>query len=112
MKETFADRLKAAMEQRGLKQVDLIREAEQAGVKLGKSHMSQYVSGKTIPRSGVLHFLAKTLQVSPAWLEGREEPADHLSASDIYQNDKSESSGGRAMRTFKNQANWTMYYTT
>ena len=30
MKETFADRLKAAMEQRGLKQVDLIREAEQA----------------------------------------------------------------------------------
>ena len=25
MKETFADRLKAAMEQRGLKQVDLIR---------------------------------------------------------------------------------------
>ncbi len=101
MKETFADRLKAAMEQRGLKQVDLIREAEQAGVKLGKSHMSQYVSGKTIPRSGVLHFLAKTLQVSPAWLEGREEPADHLSASDIYQNDKSESSGGRAMRTFK-----------
>ena len=101
MKETFADRLKAAMEQRGLKQVDLIREAEQAGVKLGKSHMSQYVSGKTIPRSGVLHFLAKTLQVSPAWLEGREEPVDHLSASDIYQNDKSESSGGRAMRTFK-----------
>ena len=101
MKETFADRLKAAMEQRGLKQVDLIREAEQAGVKLGKSHMSQYVSGKTIPRSGVLHFLAKTLQVSPAWLEGREEPSDHLSASDIYQNDKSESSGGRAMRTFK-----------
>ena len=101
MKETFADRLKAAMEQRGLKQVDLIREAEQAGVKLGKSHMSQYVSGKTIPRSGMLHFLAKALQVSPAWLEGREEPADHLSASDIYQNDKSESSGGRAMRTFK-----------
>ncbi len=101
MKETFADRLKAAMEQRGLKQVDLIREAEKAGVKLGKSHMSQYVSGKTIPRSGVLHFLAKTLQVSPAWLEGREEPADYSSASDIYQNDKSESSGGRAMRTFK-----------
>ena len=30
MKETFADRLKAAMEQRGLKQVDLIREAEKA----------------------------------------------------------------------------------
>ncbi len=101
MKETFADRLKAAMEQRGLKQVDLIREAEQAGVKLGKSHMSQYVSGKTIPRSGMLHFLAKALQVSPAWLEGREEPADYSSASDIYQNDKSESSGGRAMRTFK-----------
>ena len=67
MKETFADRLKAAMEQRGLKQVDLIREAEQAGVKLGKSHMSQYVSGKTIPRSGVLHFLGCAMLLYPVF---------------------------------------------
>ncbi len=47
---TFSDRLKSAMEQKHLKQVDLIRIASQQGVKLGKSHISQYVSGKTIPR--------------------------------------------------------------
>ncbi len=33
---TFSDRLKSAMEQKHLKQVDLIRIASQQGVKLGK----------------------------------------------------------------------------
>ena len=47
---TFADRLKSAMEQKHMKQVDLIHAAETAGVKVGKSHISQYVSGKTVPR--------------------------------------------------------------
>ena len=47
-KELFADRLKAAMEKRQFKQVDLIRAASEKGVKLGKSHISQYVNGKTV----------------------------------------------------------------
>ena len=55
--ETFADRLKAAMNEQGLKQVDLVRLAQQKGIKLGKSHVSQYVSGKTIPRTDILHFV-------------------------------------------------------
>src|SRR5699024_450740 len=71
-KETFADRLKDALNRQGMKQVDVIRAASQAGVKLGKSHMSQYVSGKTIPREEILRFLAKTLQVTPEWLAGGE----------------------------------------
>ncbi len=66
--ETFADRLKAAMNKQGLKQVDLVRLAQQKGIKLGKSHVSQYVSGKTIPRTDILHFLADALQVDPDWL--------------------------------------------
>ncbi len=66
--ETFADRLKAAMNEQGLKQVDLVRLAQQKGIKLGKSHVSQYVSGKTIPRTDILHFLADALQVDPDWL--------------------------------------------
>ena len=69
-KETFADRLKLAMNRQGLKQVDLIRAASLAGVKLGKSHVSQYVSGKTVPRADILRFLAKTLQVDEGWLKG------------------------------------------
>ena len=58
-KETFADRLKYVMEKKGKKQVDLIRLAEERGVKLGKSQVSQYVSGKTVPRADILRFLAE-----------------------------------------------------
>ena len=74
-KETFADRLKYAMEKGGKKQVDLIRLAEEQGVKLGKSQVSQYVSGKTVPRTDILRFLADALDVEADWLGGRE-PAD------------------------------------
>ena len=63
--ETFSDRLKLAMQAKQFKQVDLIRAAQRRGVKLGKSHVSQYVSGKTVPRSDILHFLADVLQVDP-----------------------------------------------
>ncbi len=77
---TFSDRLKSAMEQKHLKQVDLIRIASQQGVKLGKSHISQYVSGKTIPRNDILHFLADTLEVDAGWLSCKtaEDPADRF----------------------------------
>ncbi len=69
-KESFADRLKKAMNARGIKQVDLIRYAQEQGVKLGKSHISQYVSGKTVPRADMVHFLAEALQADPDWLSG------------------------------------------
>lgn len=72
-KETFAHRLQSAMERQRIKQVDLVRAAEAAGVKLGKSHVSQYVSGKTIPRTDILNFLAQTLHTDADWLLGCEE---------------------------------------
>ncbi len=65
---TFALRLKEAMAQKGLKQVDLVNAAAVHGIKLGKSHVSQYVSGKTTPRAEILNFLAETLGVDAAWL--------------------------------------------
>ena len=110
MKETFADRLKQSMDRRGFKQVDLIRLAAEQGVKLGKSHMSQYVSGKTVPRTELLRFLAENLQVDEDWLAGRtpegeaEEPdgtrpAEVLSAGEKFQ--ETEKTGGTKMREFK-----------
>lgn len=86
-RESFADRLKLAMDRRGLKQVDLCRAAAGKGVKLGKSHVSQYVSGKTVPRADILHFLAETLEVEENWLKGMDEEKKNL--------------GGSEMRTFK-----------
>ena len=58
--ESFATRLRTAMNARHLRQVDIVRAAQASGVKLGKSHISQYVSGKTTPRADTLRFLAIT----------------------------------------------------
>ena len=86
-KEVFAKRLSLSMKTKGLKQADIIRAADAAGIKLGKSHMSQYVSGKTIPRDRILQFLADTLQVEERWLAGEEINV--------------QTSGGTCMREFK-----------
>lgn len=76
-RESFADRLRSAMSEKGIKQVDLVRYAGEQGVKLGKSHISQYVSGKTVPRADMVRFLAGALQVDPDWLNGRN-PAQEI----------------------------------
>lgn len=72
-RELFAVRLRDAMRERGYKQVDLVRAAEVHGVKLGKSHVSQYVAGKTVPRADILRFLAGVLEVDEEWLRGESQ---------------------------------------
>ncbi len=76
---TFATRLATALALRNLKQIDVVRRARAEGLKIGKSHMSQYVSGKTIPRDANLAFLARTLHVSESWLMGEDVSAVHAS---------------------------------
>ena len=66
--ETFADRLGRVMGEKNLKQADLIHAAAQRGEKLGKSQVSQYVSGKVVPRAATLRLLADILGVPEAWL--------------------------------------------
>ncbi len=71
--ELFALRLREGMKRRGLKQADLIRMAAQHGAKLGKSQVSQYVSGKTMPRPDVAALLSTLLNVPDAWLIGSDD---------------------------------------
>ena len=78
MNNIFAERLKQAMEQKNMKQIDLVKKAAEQGVKLGKSHVSQYLSGKTTPRSEILNFLATTLGVETEWLKGTDVSVDTL----------------------------------
>ena len=59
---SFAQRLGEAMRAKGLRQVELIRIAQSQGVKLGKSQLSQYLSGKTVPRKDTLAFLVTVLE--------------------------------------------------
>ena len=66
--ETFSDRLRQTMSDRDVRQSDVIRASEMLGKKLGKSQMSQYVSGKTTPRRDVAELLARILEVDVTWL--------------------------------------------
>ena len=74
MKENTAQRLAQIMNERNLRQVDILKQSEkfqkELGIKLGKSALSQYVSGKSIPDQDKLILLSKTLGVSEAWLMG------------------------------------------
>lgn len=79
--DSFAARLNEIMALRGMKQIDFVHEAERYDVKLGKSHMSQYVSGKTVPRPDIVHFLAAVLRVNEQWLMGEDVPMEHDIAS-------------------------------
>jgi transcriptional regulator with XRE-family HTH domain len=78
MKESTSVRLKRLMEERGLKQVDIINKCEpyckKYSVKLTKNYLSQYVSGKVEPGQHTLSVLSMALNVSEAWLMGYDVP--------------------------------------
>ena len=90
----FSERLNSAMKKKGLKQVDIIKLAEKKGLKIGKSHISQYVNGKTLPRENILQFLASALDVDSEWLKGVSEN------NKIELSNKKIESGDNTMRTF------------
>lgn len=87
----FKDRLKAAMEKKGLKQVDILNLAKDAEFKLGKGQMSQYVSGRAVPRKNVADFLAKVLDVERDWLYGNSDENNEKNEKNIYNDNVSKS---------------------
>ncbi len=68
--ELFARRLARAMQERGMRQSDVISAAEIRGYRIGKSQISQYVNGKTMPRQKVVESLAEVLGIDGSWLAG------------------------------------------
>lgn len=80
MKQSTQQRLNQLMSERGLKQVDILNMSiplqERTGIKMSKSHLSQYVNGKSQPDQHKLYLLAKTLNVSEAWLLGYDVPKE------------------------------------
>lgn len=69
----FTERFCESMKKQGLKQVDILNAANMYGIRLGKSQISQYVSGKSVPRKNIGNILAKILKVDAAWLYGGME---------------------------------------
>ena len=111
---TFAERLRQALEEAGLKQADVIRRAQASGARLGRSQLSQYLSGKNEPRPDTMDFLAQALGVDAGWLATGEpanpgllspktEPAPTSAPASSPKSDNTQSRDAkeRPMREFK-----------
>lgn len=79
-RESTANRLKQIMQERNLKQVDILKLAlpvcKEYGVKMNKSDISQYVSGKVEPNQEKLVVLGISLNVNESWLMGLDVPPE------------------------------------
>lgn len=73
-KVSSSERFKTLMEERNLRQVDILNlvlpYCKKYNVKMNKSDISQYVSGKTEPSQEKLVVLGMALNVSESWLMG------------------------------------------
>jgi len=73
------------MSEQGLRQADILERAkpycEKFGLKLGRNDISQYVSGKVLPKQDKLTLLGYTLNVSEAWLMGYDVPRERESVT-------------------------------
>lgn len=77
-KENAQIRLKRIMNERRLRQVDILRMSEpwqkKLDIKISKNTLSQYINGKSSPDNHKATLLAKTLGVNEAWLLGYNVP--------------------------------------
>lgn len=84
--ENTAIRLKKIMSDRNLRQVDILNLTEpyckKYDVKMNKSDISQYCSGKTEPNQDKLFILGMALNVNEAWLMGYDVPMERNNFED------------------------------
>lgn len=83
MDEPTALRLKKAMEYRQMKQIELV---EATGI--GKSAISQYLSGKIVPKQDKIYLIAKALGVNEGWLMGYNIPMERSKIPLAQQDEK------------------------
>ena len=90
-KYTTSERLKQIMQEKDMKQVDMLElvlpVCKKYGLKMNKSDISQYVSGKVEPNQRKLVALAEALNVSETWLMDKKKKEKEL----IYEEEKGKS---------------------
>lgn len=74
--DTIANRIRAALEVRGMKQADLVEKT-----KIGKSSISTYLSGAYEPKQKNIYRIASALNVDEAWLMGFDVQMDRKNTS-------------------------------
>ena len=75
MKQTTQQRLREALSARNMLPIELSRLSG-----IGKSAISQYLSGKVTPKQDKIYKLAQVLKVSESWLMGYDEPMEQSPA--------------------------------
>ena len=87
MKESTGKRLRKIMNDRDLKQVDIIRMCqpycEKYSIKLAKNDLSQYINDKVQPGQDKLSVLGMALNVSEVWLMGYDVPMEPAATSSL-----------------------------
>lgn len=73
---TCAERIKTALNIKGMKQSDLCRLT-----KIPKSALSQYISGAYEPKQDRIYLISRALNVSEAWLMGLDVSMDRKNPS-------------------------------
>ena len=75
---TSTDRINQIMKEKRLRQIDVLNLAkpfqEKYNIKFSKSHLSQYVNGKSNPDNEKIFLLSKVFGVTEAWLLGYDVP--------------------------------------
>ena len=72
MKQTTQQRLRESLSARNMLPIELSRLSG-----IGKSAISQYLSGKVTPKQDKIYKLAQALKVNESWLMGYDEPMEH-----------------------------------
>nr|WP_325190952.1 helix-turn-helix domain-containing protein [uncultured Selenomonas sp.] len=76
MKQTTQQRLREALSARNMLPIELSRLSG-----IGKSAISQYLSGKVTPKQDKIYKLAQALKVNESWLMGYDEPMEQSPAA-------------------------------
>lgn len=88
-KFSTADRLKQLIDEKGIRQVDILKACQpycqKFGVQLNKNDLSQYVSGKVEPKQDKLSILGMALNVNEVWLMGYNIPAGRNELNNLEQ---------------------------
>ena len=75
---TSTERINQIMKEKRLRQIDVLNLAkpfqEKYNIKFSKSHLSQYVNGKSNPDNEKIFLLSKVFSVTEAWLLGYDVP--------------------------------------
>ena len=69
--DQIKDRIKEALNLRGMMPIDLARKSG-----INKGSISKYINGDVIPKQSAIGIMADALQVSPSWLMGYDVPLE------------------------------------